>query len=532
MTWHAASFLLERIAMLFAVAALFVAVMILPHRGWAWLRKPAGRLLHHPALAGLRRRLPGVFAFCERHFHHQGRSWLRLLLGTAFFILGVRWFAQLLHGVLSNSELVVADHRLHNTVAMFHSPALHAFYSAVSDLAGPVLQTTFIAGIGLVLWLSGRRREAFFLAVALAGAALFSVFLKQIVHRPRPAEVQSFQGGFSFPSGHTLSATAVYGFLVYLLLRDAPRRWWHYAFVAPLLVLVALVPLSRVYLGVHWPYDTVASLALGFAWLSILVTLYKFPPLTHRLPLSTEKMRPWTVPTITGLAALIGAAAGVWGFRAPLPRAETPPVARRRVPPDSVLHGFPPMLEKTSQDLVGGPMEPIAFVFLGAAPKVVQSFERAGWFLAETPSVRGLGRELLAVAADRPDPHGPATPAYYSGQPQDLTFEKPGDATGSIRHRHHIRVWRTALCVDPRCEEVWVATSSYDAGVKFVPKPYLITHRIDPEIDRERRTIEHDLLAAGAKELGRVVVTGPNQGKNAGGDSFRTDGQALVIEFL
>ena len=90
----------------------------------------------------------------------------------------------------------------------------------------------------------------------------------------------------------------------------------------------------------------------------------------------------------------------------------------------------------------------------------------------------------------------------------------------------------TALCVDPRCEEVWVATSSYDAGVKFVPKPYLITHRIDPEIDRERAAIEHDLLAAGAKELGRVVVTGPRRGTNAGDDSFRTDGQAYVIEFL
>jgi undecaprenyl-diphosphatase len=532
MTWHAASFLLERIAMLFAVAALFLAVMIVPHRGWDWLRKPAGRILHHPALAGLRRRLPGLFAFCERHFRHQGRSWLRLLLGFAFFVVGMRGFAQLLHAVLTDGRLVVADHRLHNTVALFRSVELHRFYSFVTDLAGPVLQTLFVAALSILLWTAGRRREAFFLTVALVGAGLFSVFLKGLVHRPRPAEVQSFQSGWSFPSGHTLSATAVYGFLVYLLLRDAPRRWWHYVLIAPPLALIALVPLSRVYLGVHWPYDTVASLALGISWLSILITLYKFPPLEHRLPLSTEKLRPWAGPAIAGLSALLVGVAVVWGFRAPLPRAEPPGVPLARVPPDFVLHGFPPMLEKTSEDLVGGPMEPIAFVFLGADPKVVQSFERAGWSLAETPSVRGLGRELLAIVADRPDPTGPATPAYYSGRPQDLTFERPGDPTGSIRRRHHIRLWRTPLCLDPGCEEVWVATSSYDAGVKLVPKPYLVTHRIDPEIDRERATIEHDLLAAGAKELGRVVVTGPKRGTNAGGDSFRTDGQACVIEFL
>jgi LssY C-terminus/PAP2 superfamily len=344
--------------------------------------------------------------------------------------------------------------------------------------------------------------------------------------------VQPFQGGFSFPSGHTLEATAVFGFLVYLLMRDEPRRWWHYAFVIPLLALIGLVPISRIYLGVHWPYDTVGSLALGLSWLAILITLYKFPPLERHLPFSTGPRRPWAAPALAAITSAVAAVAAVWGFRAPLPRAEAPRVALRQVPPDLFLHGLPEGLEKNSQDLVGGPMEPIAFVFLGAGPKVARTFERAGWFLAEDPSVRGLGRELLAVVADRPDPHGPATPAYYSGRPQDLTFEKPGDATGSIRHRHHIRIWRTTLCVAPGCEEVWVATSSYDAGVKLVAKPYLVTHRIDPEIDRERATIEHDLLAAGAKELGRVVVTGPIRGKNAGGDSFRTDGQALVIELL
>jgi membrane-associated phospholipid phosphatase len=532
MTWHAASFLLERIAMVFAVAALFLLLMLLPHRGWDWLRGPARRVLHHPALAGLRRLLPGCFAFCERHFAHRGRSWLRLLLGAAFFVVGLRGFAQLLHAVLSDGRLVVADHRLHNTVALFRSPELHRFYSFITDLAGPVLQSVFVAAVALVLWVAGKRREAFFLGLALAGAGLFSVFLKQLVHRARPIEVQSFQGGFSFPSGHTLSATAVYGFLVYLLLRDPPRRAWHYALVVPPLALIGLVPLSRVYLGVHWPYDTVASLALGISWLSILITLYKFPPLERHLPLSTEKLRPWAVPALAGVSALLVGIAVVWGYRAPLPRALGTPLPLTRIPPGSVLQGFPPGLDRTSEDLAGGAMEPIAFLFLGTDKKIVPSFERAGWSLAETPSVRGLGRELLAVVADRPDPTGPATPAYYAGRPQDLTFERPGDATRSIRRRHHIRLWRTPLCLDPDCEEVWVATSSYDAGVELVPKPYLITHRIDPEIDRERTTIENDLLAAGAKEVGRIVVTGPRQGKNAGGDRFRTDGQACVIEFL
>jgi len=530
MTWHAFSFLLGRTVVLFAVAALFFVAVMLPYRGWHLVREPARRILSHPSLAGLRRRMPGLFAFLKRHFHDEGRSWLRLLLGAAFFAFGVRWFVELLHGVLTDSPLVVADHRLHNTVALFHSPGLHRFYSAITDLAGPVLLPALVAGLATVLWIAKRRREAFFLAVALGGAALFAELLKYFVHRPRPAEVQSFQSGFSFPSGHTLAATAVFGFVVYLLMRDEPRRWWHYVLAVPLLVLIGLVPVSRIYLGVHWPYDTVASLALGLSWLSILITLYKFPPLERHLPLSTQAMRRWAVPALALVTAAAAVGAAVWGWRSPLRRADAPRAALHQVPQDLVLHGLPTELEKNSQDLVGGPMEPIAFIFLGSDLGVIQTFERAGWFLADNPTVRGLGRELLAVAVNRPDPHGPATPAYYSNRPQDLTFEKPGDASGSIRHRHHIRIWRTQVCIAPGCEEVWVATSSYDAGVKFVAKPYLVTHRIDPEIDRERATIEHDLLAAGAKELGRVVVTGPTQGKNAGGDSFRTDGEALVIE--
>ena len=70
-----------------------------------------------------------------------------------------------------------------------------------------------------------------------------------------------------------------------------------------------------------------------------------------------------------------------------------------------------------------------------------------------------------------------------------------------------------------------MATASYDAAVKLVAKPYLLTHRIDPRVDRERDLIASDLQRAGARELAVVTVTGPTQGHNAGGDNFTTDGR-------
>lgn len=221
-------------------------------------------------------------------------------------------------------------------------------------------------------------------------------------------------------------------------------------------------------------------------------------------------------------------AVGIFGAVHPVPRG-IPKLPSPRVVSADVLRVFP-LVKKTSEDLTGGPMEPASFVFVGDPQSMARAFERAGWSLAQTPSVHGLLHELFAVVADRPDPSGPATPSYFDAQPQDLTFEKAGTASGSIRHRHHIRIWRVPLCV-AQCAPLWVATCSYDMGVKFVAKPYLVTHRIDPRVDIEREYIANGLRAAGAHEVGVITVTGPQRGKNAGGDAFFTDGRAHVISF-
>jgi len=83
--------------------------------------------------------------------------------------------------------------------------------------------------------------------------------------------------------------------------------------------------------------------------------------------------------------------------------------------------------------------------------------------------------------------------------------------------------------IDSNRQPVWVATCSYDMGIEFVPKPYLITHRINPNVDSEREMIATQLRAAGARDIAFVPVTGPQRGRNAGGDSFYTDGRAHVL---
>jgi len=528
MTLHAIFEMLGTAALVLGIGGVAALAWIVPHRAFHHLREPAWQALHSPRLGGLRRRAPGLLAFAERHLHDERTSWVRLTLGALCCVAGAAWFVHLMRGVLADGKLVTADHCLHNVVATFDSAALVRYYSLATNLGGPAFVGPLVAGLAAIFWAAGRRRESLGLVLALGGALALSAVFKQLIQRPRPPEAQALFHDSSFPSGHTLVGTAVYGFLVYLILRDEPRRVWHWLLALPLLWLIGSIPMSRIYLGVHWPYDTVASLALAAAWLAILISLFKYPPLVHRLlpPAGPARRLPRAV---AGLAVALAAWAAVLAVREPHFKVAPPPANVRPIAVAAVAAAYPGALPRCSQDAVGGAMEPVSLVFVGDAGAILAAFERAGWQLAQPPSVRGLLRELWSVAANRADPRGPATPAFFDGQPQDLTFEKPGDASGSIRRRHHTRLWRTTLCAAPGCTPIWVATASYDEGIKLVAEPYLLTHRIDPRVDLERDLIARDLRQAGARQLNLLAVTAASRGHNAGGDAFVTDGRAYVF---
>jgi membrane-associated phospholipid phosphatase len=517
MTWQATRFLLLNGAMLGIAALAFFVFAAAPHRGREWLRRSTLRFADHPRFG----------AFVRRHFISHERSLVRLAIGIIVVAASGYAFVHILRGVLTDSKLVAADLRLHNTLRLFQSEPLHRRYSAVTRLASFWFVGPLVVALATLFYAAGRRRDALVLIAGIAIPSIFTIALKYLVDRPRPQEALAFVAGPSFPSGHTLTATVVYGFLAYLIVAEARKHRWAVLAALPLLVYITLVPLSRVYLGVHWPYDTLASLALGVALLAVLIEAMK----SERLARLQREGAPWFAKSVAAFAVLSIIAAAVYAsarveheVRPPSPRV-TGAVAL-----DALRRQFPPTLKLNSEDLAGGPMEPAAFVFAGNAAQLENGFARAGWSLADTPSGTRLLHELACVIRDAPDPHGPATPSYYDSQPQDLTFERPGTASGSIRQRHHIRIWRAPLNLAP-ATPLWVATCSYDEGVKFVAKPYLVTHRIDPRVDLERDTIASQLRAAGTADLGLVTVTGPRHGHNAGGDAFVTDGRAHVLVF-
>ena len=186
----------------------------------------------------------------------------RLALGLVVFVL-IGWVTGALVTALvgSGGLDVVGD------VAGERSGGLTAAARAVTWAGSAFVLVPLALVCCLLLVRAGLRREAFAVALSLAGAMLLSDVVKLLVSRPRPP-VEHLQTvtGSSFPSGHSTQASAFWFSLVLALAS---------AGVAPLvtrvaaglaLVLVVVVALSRVYLGVHYPGDVLAGVLLGTGW--------------------------------------------------------------------------------------------------------------------------------------------------------------------------------------------------------------------------------------------------------------------------
>lgn len=160
----------------------------------------------------------------------------------------------------------------------------HAF-AEVTLLGTGIVVLTIVAVAALFLWLTRHKYSASLLLVATAGGILLNNILKLAFDRPRP---QLFPWAAralssSFPSGHAMSSTIVYLTVAYLAARLQRRRGARWATMLVAVVVVLLVCASRVYLGVHYPSDVAAGIAIGLAWAALcLAALEAIQVVGHR----------------------------------------------------------------------------------------------------------------------------------------------------------------------------------------------------------------------------------------------------------
>jgi undecaprenyl-diphosphatase len=141
-------------------------------------------------------------------------------------------------------------------------------------------QSRFIPPALSLIWLVlGFPLEALFQLLAWGTGAISGV-VKQVMKRPRPSPdavlvAPANIGGTSFPSGHVLIYSGVYGFLAFLLETLIRPKWLRRMAISLCVGLVGLVGPSRIYLGHHWLTDVIASYLLGTSYLLALMAAYR-----------------------------------------------------------------------------------------------------------------------------------------------------------------------------------------------------------------------------------------------------------------
>ncbi|QLE48905.1 phosphatase PAP2 family protein [Nostoc sp. C057] len=157
----------------------------------------------------------------------------------------------------------------------FANPNLDNLMLLITNLGNP---TTVVIVVGvnlLLLWWRRYREEARFFLLACLGGFILNTGLKLFFSKPRPELWHQLisEKSFSFPSGHALGSMVLYGFIAHELATHYPR---FAKFIYSLIViLIAAIGISRLYLGVHWPTDIIAGYGVGFLWLMICITMLK-----------------------------------------------------------------------------------------------------------------------------------------------------------------------------------------------------------------------------------------------------------------
>lgn len=132
--------------------------------------------------------------------------------------------------------------------------------------------TYFYIFIPVGIWMISKKKGKKFIYIlaAILIATLIMVTIKNTVKRIRPIDFFVIkQGGYSFPSGHSIVSAATY-WTIYRIndLRKTPYKVF-------LIIFPLLIGFSRLALGVHWPTDVITGLLLGYSISSVVDYRYK-----------------------------------------------------------------------------------------------------------------------------------------------------------------------------------------------------------------------------------------------------------------
>ena len=153
--------------------------------------------------------------------------------------------------------------------------SLTFLFRTITHLIDIPVIITWVLIVAFIFYRKQWKLESYLMLGNLTLAGILIVTFKNIYQRPRPEILHLVEEkGFSFPSGHSLAVTIMAGTLIVIFSQRIKDQLWKRIVQILLEFYLLSVLVSRVYLGVHYPSDVLASLCVGLGVLFIEFPFY------------------------------------------------------------------------------------------------------------------------------------------------------------------------------------------------------------------------------------------------------------------
>ena len=175
----------------------------------------------------------------------------------------------------------------------------------------------------------------------------------------------------------------------------------------------------------------------------------------------------------------------------------------------------------------GIPGDPLNIALIGTRQDLMKIMVAAKWYPADPLSFKSCLEIAEATVLKHPYDQAPVSSLYLFGRKEDLAFEQP--VGNNPRERHHVRFW-LAEKTDALNRPLWIGSAVFDQHVGISRTTGQITHVTAADVDTER-----DYLMQCLSKTGSLVEQSyedgfhqVHEGKNGGGDPWKTDGRLAV----
>lgn len=152
---------------------------------------------------------------------------------------------------------------------------LTLLFRAITHLIDIPVIISWVLIVAFIFYRKQWKMESYLMLGNLTLAGILIVTFKNIYQRPRPEILHLVEEkGFSFPSGHSLAVTIMVGTLIVIFSQRIKNTVWRKIVQILLSLYIFSVLVSRIYLGVHYPSDVIASLCVGLGVLFMEFPFY------------------------------------------------------------------------------------------------------------------------------------------------------------------------------------------------------------------------------------------------------------------